>query len=221
MNRSLALLPALSLLVAIGCEPVDEGPVPLPDEPRPVELRSGPWQFEILSAELMGACDGISRRDLVGQVLEGELEVRVPGPASLFLDGAALRGHFDGRLLELAGDPVAEPEPRPEPGEEERPEEPDGGGDEERPAPPCEAEPEPDGGAVEPSRPPVEGAIVLIAQAIDARRLEGSLSVDLRPQGLDCQVEVELEGRQVERRPDDPVEPEPVPGDEEEKPVEG
>lgn len=221
MTRSLSLLAALSLSLAAGCEPCEIIPDQPTGSPEPVELRAGSWQFEILSAELMGSCEGISRRDLVGQVLEGELDLRGPGPASLFLDGAALRGHFDGRLLELVGDPVAEPEPRPEPGDEERPDEPEASGEEERPAPPCEVEPGPGGGAVEPSRPPAEGSIVLVAQAIDARKLEGSLSVDLRPQGIDCRVEVELTGRQVERRPDDPVEPEPLPGGEEPERGEG
>lgn len=213
MSLSRSLLSLVALLSLSACQPVCEGECIDPPVVEPIELRSGAWSFEVTDARLLGACEGMDMRDIVGQELRGDLRVEGSGRASLELEGVVLRGEYRGRMLDLSGDIGAEPEPHPGEGEDE-------GevvvGVEE---PPCEDEPHPGGGGGGGGAGGSAGGspggerpdIHLVASALDARRLEGSLVVTGAAGGGSCTIEAELSGRHLGDedpvRPDEPSEP--------------
>ena len=219
--RSLhTVLAALPLSLLLACPPVD--PETEPPVMSAVALRSGEWQLDIVDASLDGRCSDLTLRDVLSTEFDARIDVRRDGRATVVLDGVRLRGGYDGRLLEVAGHVdmgVGEPEP-----EDDRPDEDtdtdtdtdtgygedtetgsetdadsdaseDGDDDTDAPAPP-DAAPE--------DRFPIE--ISLAAEALDARRIEGTLEVDYDMPDMRCVVKAQVEGRFLgAHEPDEPV----------------
>lgn len=214
MSLSRSLLSLVALLSLSACQPpCDEGDCDPPQVEPAVDLRSGAWSFEVTDARLLGACEGMDPREIVGQELRGDLRLEGSGRASLELEGVVLRGELRGRMLDLVGDVDAAPEPYPGEGGGESEGEDEGEvvvGVEE---PPCEDEPHPGGGGggaggSAGSSPGGERPdIHLVAQALDARRLEGSLVVSGAAGGGSCTIEAELSGRHL--GDEDPARPDP------------